>query len=290
MVGPMNQTGSVDAATGSDVARAIVAATIHGPMVVLCHDTVVGRFLGLYGEFAQAQARLLTAMVGPGDVVVDVGANVGASVLPFARGVGPSGRVLAFEPQPVIAACLERTLALNGLAQVEVRRCAVGAAAGVIDLALIDAGAPENYGAAPLRREGPGATVRTPIVALDGLGFDRCDLLKIDAEGMDPDVIAGARTLLGTFRPVVYFEAHRGPGTLAALADLAASGYRSWWHHSTYLDDPPFRGVCPPPMRGRGDLNVLGLPVGRDAPVGLRPTGTLDVAAAMLRARAAGAR
>ena len=59
------------------------------------------------------------ALIEPGDVVVDVGADIGALTVPLARAVGPAGRVLAFEPQPTVFQNLCANLALNDLLHVQ---------------------------------------------------------------------------------------------------------------------------------------------------------------------------
>ncbi len=75
--------------------------------------TPIGKALGLYGEFADGENRLMARYVKPGDHVIDVGANLGTTVLPLAKAVGPQGQVIAFEPQPLMAQCLQTTLTLN---------------------------------------------------------------------------------------------------------------------------------------------------------------------------------
>ncbi|MBV8507707.1 MAG: FkbM family methyltransferase, partial [Alphaproteobacteria bacterium] len=72
----------------------------------------------------------------PGSVVIDVGANLGEWTVPFARKVGPAGRVLAIEPAPRSAAALESTLAANALHQTEIVRCAIGDHDGVVQFAV----------------------------------------------------------------------------------------------------------------------------------------------------------
>src|SRR5580693_7315092 len=66
-----------------------------------------------------------------GSVVIDVGANLGEWTVPFARKVGPAGRVVAIEPAPRSAAALESTLTANALRHAEIVRCAVGDHDGV---------------------------------------------------------------------------------------------------------------------------------------------------------------
>src|SRR6516165_8785845 len=85
----------------------------HGHMIWPKADGTIGRSLRLYREFAEGENRLMMRYVKPGNILVDVGANLGTTVLPLAKTVGATGRVIAFEPQPLMAQCLQTTLTMN---------------------------------------------------------------------------------------------------------------------------------------------------------------------------------
>ena len=74
------------------------------------NDLYVGRAIIKYGEYSQLEMDLLQQVVAPGNVAVDVGAHT----VGLAKRVGPKGRVLAFEPQPVIFQNLCANLSLIG--------------------------------------------------------------------------------------------------------------------------------------------------------------------------------
>ncbi|MFO0810547.1 MAG: FkbM family methyltransferase [Gemmataceae bacterium] len=129
--------------------------------------------------------------------VVDVGANVGYFTLLAARKIGPEGKVLAVEPSRQPADILETALRENGIGQVTLVRCGLGRATG--EAVLYDPH-PENHTPTMLGDMGtPGTTVQ--IRTLDELaeahGLPDIDLLKIDVEGYEPEVLAGAKRLLG---------------------------------------------------------------------------------------------
>ncbi len=131
--------------------------------------------------------------VRPGATVLDVGANLGAYTVLFARWVGPHGRVIAFEPAPAARAGLERQLALNDAAnRVTVRPEAVAAASGV-----------EKFRANGMQGDnrltgddGGPASIDVSTTSLDEFcaraNIDP-DVIKIDAEGAELGVLRGAR-------------------------------------------------------------------------------------------------
>jgi FkbM family methyltransferase len=232
----------------------------HGPMAFLRCDDTIGRSPDQYGEFAKSENHLMTALVRPGDTVLDVGANVGTVTLPLARQVGPAGHVFAFEPQRLILQALCATLTLNGLTNVRAIHAAVGRESGTLRVPALDATRPGNYGAFAVK---PGETVgeKVPLTTLDSLELTHCDLVKIDVEGQDYEVLLGAEQTVARCRPHVYMEAKKGPGTPAAIAWLLARDYRCYWHFAAFFSPDNYRGVAENVFGPRGDINLLAMPV-----------------------------
>ena len=77
-----------------------IDACRHGLMIWPKADETIGRSLGLYGEFAEGENRVMMRYVKPGNVLVDVGANLGTTVLPLAKAVGTGGQVFVPLTQP----------------------------------------------------------------------------------------------------------------------------------------------------------------------------------------------
>ncbi len=152
--------------------------------------------------------RELLASVSPGDVVADVGANVGLYAVAIARRVGRTGRVIAYEPDAGNAELLRRNLALNGWADVvEVRDVAVGSERGEIPF----------VSDRQQSRFDPAGASRVRVVTLDD-ELDQLALLKIDVEGFECAVLQGARRVLADDRRRprrIFVEAH-----LARLPEL----------------------------------------------------------------------
>ncbi len=157
-------------------------------------------------EFEPELISLIECHVRPGDVCLDVGANIGASVLAFAKAVGDSGRVHAFEPGPPNLERLRRNLSLNPTLE---RRVTIHPV-GLSDQPgrLFWRNEPGNPGNGFLGETGE---VEVPVATLDErlstAGILRADFMKVDVEGMELNVFRGGRRTLETLRPRLYFEA-----------------------------------------------------------------------------------
>lgn len=193
------------------------------------NDMYIGRAIEKYGEFSHLEWEVLRQLCGSGDLVLEVGANIGAHTLDLAWAVGPTGRVHAFEPQRIIFQMLCANMALNGITNVHCHHAAAGAEDGYAVVPELDYSIKGNFGSVSLERTTTGE--RVPKVRLDSLlALDRLRLLKIDVEGMEQEVILGARALIERFKPVLYVENDRLDRSEPLILLIAAAGYRLFWH------------------------------------------------------------
>lgn len=174
------------------------------------------------GGHQRSDLAVVLSLIRPGDTVVDVGAHIGTFAVPMARAVGSEGKVIAFEPNPVVLPLLERNLARSGLAaRVEIAPVALGGSEATLHLELADEA---NTGSAKLGVHGD---VTVPVVRLDRYWTDSVALMKIDVEGAESEVLAGATGLVNQCRPVVIFEVHRDSSDLRMLrCFFAGRSYR----------------------------------------------------------------
>jgi FkbM family methyltransferase len=161
-----------------------------------------------------------------GRTVYDIGGHEGVFTLFFARAVGPEGRVIAFEPNPRSAARLLENVALNGFANVELHRIALGRVPRTATLTVN----PDSSGRSRLERPERGqigASVAEQVeVEVDSLdrwvsakGLPQADFVKIDTEGFEHEVLGGARATLEGIRPQLFIEIHgMGPEEKTANA------------------------------------------------------------------------
>lgn len=143
----------------------------------------------------------LSDLVKEGDLILDVGANMGNHTVWFAGVLGC--QVRAFEPVPVLAQVLARNVQLNYLEpNVRVEPVAVGIESHRASVTHWDV---SNTGQTRLARD-PDGDIH--VVALDDLDFDfPVRMLKIDVEGMELDVLQGAAALIDRDRPIIVAEA-----------------------------------------------------------------------------------
>jgi FkbM family methyltransferase len=156
------------------------------------------RLLYLLGDSFVAERHLLRRLVGTGSRVVDVGANIGYYLLLWEECIGPAGHVECVEPDPSNLRDLTLTVELNGLTNVNV----IAAAAGAYDG---DARLQEGINATVVTY---GGCVSVPMRKLDSLIAGAVDLVKIDVEGYEGEVLAGAMALLSKERPTLFLELH----------------------------------------------------------------------------------
>jgi len=192
----------------------------------------VAKLIFAFREYYEPELKLLAQWLSPGAVFVDVGAAFGIYALVGAKLVGPEGTVLAFEPAAATFEVLERNLRLNGAANVRAFRVALADFRG--ETPLRHEADPSRNALAPTGAPYAGETVR--VCRLDdvvsGLGLRRLDAVKLDVEGSEELVLAGAVRALKAWRPVVIFEVNPGAAARLGLRPegawgrLAALGYR----------------------------------------------------------------
>jgi FkbM family methyltransferase len=130
---------------------------------------------------------------------IDVGANIGYFSCLMSKLAGPTGKVLAIEPEPYNLKLLENNVRLNHLTNVEIHACGSGAREGTAKLGLYKS---INRGRHSMVDLDLKSIIEVPIRKLDDLtrksgdGSDLWSLVKIDVEGYEAFVIDGAKETL----------------------------------------------------------------------------------------------
>jgi len=198
-------------------------------------DKVVSPTLLHNGCFEPLETELVMRIVRPGDVVLDLGANIGYYTLLFARLVGESGKVIAFEPDPNNFRLLQKNIYANGYRNVILFNKAVADTQGTMRLFLCE----DNKGDHRLYDSGDNRTVisveTTTVDAAIAPLTDRVDLIKMDIQGSEPRALRGMRhtltnnpniQLISEFWPISFDRT--GYKAIEYLEELRRLGFDLW--------------------------------------------------------------
>ena len=211
----------------------VLVASNHGTLIVNRNDYRmvdsnrgygVGYQILNTGSFDPQEVGFVTALLtarrtgfGDGVVAVDCGANIGVHTVEWAKHIHGWGRVIAFEAQERIYYALAGNIAINNCLNAMAHWAAVGSESRQIRIPVPDYQVPSSFGSLELK-EGKNefigqqidysdaATQAIEQKTIDSLGLDRMDLVKIDVEGMELDVLEGARETIARCKPVMVIE------------------------------------------------------------------------------------
>jgi FkbM family methyltransferase len=154
------------------------------------------------GSYELDKQRLFVEHVRRGNVIYDIGANVGVYTLLSSVLVGNDGHVYAFEPSPQNLYFLRAHVARNHLSNVTLIGKAVGAAVGTVKFT-------SNRGL--MGRVDDSGDIAVSVTSIDAFvdaGHRPPTLMKIDVEGAEADVLSGATNTLRTYRPTLFLATH----------------------------------------------------------------------------------
>jgi len=234
----------------------VLAACDHGSMIVNRNDYHMVDANQGYGvgfqifnsssfdadevDLALAMLRCRRRHFGDGVIAIDGGANIGVHTIEWARCMYGWGRVTAFEAQEIVFYALAGNVALNNCLNARVRLAALGESCGELTVPQPDYFMPASFGSLELRRRAgteyigqqisyeASAGAAVPMVNLDSLALDRLDLVKLDVEGMELEVLRGARDALARHRPIMLIEFIKSDRA-ALEAFVAGLGYRMFF-------------------------------------------------------------
>lgn len=188
----------------------LVSSLSYGIRMNLDVSEFLQAHLFLYGSYELPSVRFIRRVIAPGDVVADVGAQIGYITLAMATFDVGKITVHAFEPEPLNIQRLRDNIALNPGVDVRIVEKAVSDANGAIRLYLSK---DHNAGTHSTISGGTNVSeefVEIPAVTLDHYvreqGISALRLIKIDVEGGEYEVIKGASETLTTLRPIVLME------------------------------------------------------------------------------------
>jgi FkbM family methyltransferase len=219
------------------VNREVVARTFFGRQMKVVLPEGVSTRIWRYGTFEADVAFYLISSLSPGDTFIDIGGHFGFFSMLGRELVGPSGRVVTFEPMPATRAILTSNLS----ARSDAARCDIIPAAagetpgkirfrdfGILGSALATPGEDRDGNFVQL------GTIDVDVVTLDekvsSLGIKDIGLIKIDAENAEYEVVSGARNVLARMTPNLVVETgdFAGSPTRRVLDLLLPMGYQAF--------------------------------------------------------------
>lgn len=172
-----------------------------------------------------------------GSTVIDVGAHIGTHTLTMSRCVGNRGNVVAFEPQPKSFRELFVNMGMNGASNIRFFWGAAGESEKEIEIPPINA---SNEGATGIGYGDTGKFVK--LISIDSLHLTNVSLIKIDVEGTEDMVLAGARQTILSYKPVLLVEICGGwvyekqPPELKAIIDQRIRDIRNLGYKVIRID------------------------------------------------------
>jgi len=183
-----------------------------------------GRGVYIFRDSLEPEFQYLEKFLLPGGVFLDVGGNTGIYTIKAAKFLAASGgTVVTIEPFPEMLATLSRNIRANNFTNVRLRCFCLGAASGAAEL-WMNFHRPTSFSL--VHRDNQAACFSTLVFPLDEVfpleKLERLDYVKIDVEGAESQVLAGAGATLKKFRPIIQLE------TEIAESSLALPNYTVW--------------------------------------------------------------
>jgi FkbM family methyltransferase len=210
----------------------VLISSNHGSMIINRNDYRMVNENNGYGvgydllntsSFCQEEIDLVILLLnkrrisfGNGVVAIDCGANVGVHTIEWSRAMYGWGEVLSFEAQEKIYYALAGNIAINNCLNATARLAAVGDHCSIINIPEPDYLIPSSFGSFELKESNSNEfigqeinykkTKSIPLLSIDSLDLKRIDFIKIDVEGMEIEVLNGAKVSIGANHPIMFIE------------------------------------------------------------------------------------
>ena len=154
--------------------------------------------LSINGVYGELDTKIIREEIHEGDIVIDVGANIGYYTLIFAQLVGSSGKVFAFEPEPKNFEILKKNIKINNYQNIVAEQKIVSDKSGIVKLFIAEHGI---VGHRINQQKSSQKFIEVESIILDNyikkLNLDsKINFIKIDVEGSEPKVLEGAKEIM----------------------------------------------------------------------------------------------
>lgn len=182
--------------------------TRYGEFEIIDSDTVVSRSIKMYGEWAQNELVIMSLFIKEGDAVLDVGGFIGTHARAFSEFVGQSGTVTTFEPRGGVFDVLSRNANFSKNKNITCIKAAIGDSTATLQLPVLNLKKDNNFGAESLNniKTTTASVEEVPVIPLDSLNIEKVNFIKIDVEGLEINVLKGAKNLIQQNSPIIVAE------------------------------------------------------------------------------------
>jgi FkbM family methyltransferase len=234
-------------------------STRYGTVLYPKNDSLIGRSLELYGEWAQHEINFMKRYIQPGDFCVDMGAYIGTHTLFFANQVGPVGKVFAFEMQRIMVQLLCANASNNRYLNVFPYHAVVSDRAGTTSVPAVNLGKQASYGSVSLKKKFDFYldTSTVSMLTLDSLDLPKVNFLKMGLESYELEALRGASDTIRKYKPLIYLEYHSDRHTNDVLATLADWGYNLYLHEIPLFNKANFKRESKDVFSGYGKRNIF---------------------------------
>lgn len=231
----------------------------HGLVLYRKNDKYLGRSIDEYGEFSTGEIEIFRRFITPDMTVIDAGSNIGIHTLEMSR---LAKVVISFEAERLLHQMTCANIALNDRRNVIAMHTALGKEQGLLRIPNIDFDVDANFGCMKAQGHTGGDGVR--MAPIDVFKINNCGFIKIDVEGMELEVLLGAKVTIERDRPILYVENDRKEKSSELIAHLLALGYKVYWHFPPLFSagnwDKNEKNIFP----GIASLNMLCFPDDRE--------------------------
>jgi len=198
----------------------------------------IERELFFKGHYYKCVTDIINKIVKSGDVILDIGANIGTRSLIMGKSVGHMGNVFAFEPHPDVFKRLNDNIKLNNFNNITTFPIALSDKTSTEELySYIDDN--RNSSLYPLNDIKGGEHSKIAVSTIDSIveeaKINRLNLIKINARGSDLLIIKGGEKSIIKFRPIVIFEYNKESWAHSGSKWHDASDFFERNNHSLYL-------------------------------------------------------
>ena len=238
-----------------------LSLTREGWMLYNRNDLLVGRSLKEYGEYCHKEVELYKQLLETEDIVIEVGANIGALTLPISKLIGSKGKIYALEPQRIVFQTLCANIAINSCTNAFCLEIGASNDNSILSKFYINYDEKANFGAVALAALPEGGE-KIKLAKLDDIfkDMDKLKLIKIDVEGMEREVIVGAKTLIERLSPLIYVENDKIDKSRILIETIKSLDYRLYWHRVPYFNKENYAKKSENIFSNQVAINMLCVP------------------------------